>query len=270
MLTPSCPPWAVSIMSSRTSPIVSGVARPRAMCRFVDGSASIARTGPRLRWTRFWVISAAMVVLPVPPFPASAITFVITYLHLYRRRTIDGRRRETGDGRRAYVSRRLLPGLRSSVFGLDRRPSSIVYRHIFLPAILLRPYLRHAGEAGDLGVWKEERGGEAIIERVVGGQLKISHATGDLRQLTAGLARKQAHVGALDGRIAQEHETIPGEVRQQSDLNGLLDVDVLAEGSPDQDALDTAQVDPNAVGQDTEPSENGRLGPHQIADVDLG
>ena len=92
----------------------------------------------------------------------------------------------------------------------------------------------------------------------------------DLAYLAARIDGQQGDVGAEGAGVAQEPEALDGQVGQQTDLDGLLDVDVLAERPADEELLDVGDVDPDAAAQHGETGVHGRLGAQQAVDVGLG
>src|SRR4030042_6802684 len=66
--------------SSRRSPMEVWGATPRRLPRLESGSASMASTGPQPRSPSWVTKSAAIVVLPVPPLPATAMLLAMELL----------------------------------------------------------------------------------------------------------------------------------------------------------------------------------------------
>src|SRR4030042_3064787 len=66
--------------SSRRSPMEVWGATPRRLPRLESGSASMASTGPQPRRPSWVTSRAAMVVLPVPPLPATAMLLAMELL----------------------------------------------------------------------------------------------------------------------------------------------------------------------------------------------
>ncbi len=74
-------------MSSHTPAILDTASTPNDSARHEFGSASIARIEAFPRLARSFIISDAMVVLPVPPLPFTAITVPMgTFLYPYAER----------------------------------------------------------------------------------------------------------------------------------------------------------------------------------------
>ena len=65
-------------------------------------------------------------------------------------------------------------------------------------------------------------------------------------------------------------EPVPRQVRQESDDDGLLDIDVLAKGSPDQHAVNLRNADIEGPQHAHQTGVYGALGADQVLDVDLG
>ena len=84
------------------------------------------------------------------------------------------------------------------------------------------------------------------------------------------LDAQQRRVGALGAGVAEEVEALHRQVGQQADADGLLDVEVLAEGAADEDLLHVGEVDADAAAEHLEAGVDRRLGADQAADVRLG
>jgi len=173
------------------------------------------------------------------------------------------RTRRRRRGRRAVLAlRRRLDAGRRRVVALGRHGSAGT------PVALEQGAYRRKGI--EVGVRQEERRGVLVHERVVGRQLQVGHAPRDLAYLAARIDGQQGDVGAEGAGVAQEPEALDGQVGQQTDLDGLLDVDELAERSADQELLDVGDVDPDAAAQHGETGVHGRLRAQQAVDVGLG
>ena len=125
----------------------------------------------------------------------------------------------------------------------------------------------HAREAAEVGVRQEERRRVLVHEAVVGAQFEVGHLGGHVEHVVADVDAQQRRVGALGAGVAEEVEALHRLVGQQADADGLLDVDVLAEGAADEDLLHVGEVDADAVAQHLEAGVDRRLGAQQTGDV---
>ena len=126
------------------------------------------------------------------------------------------------------------------------------------------------GKPAEVGVRQEERRRVLVHEAVVGAQLEVGHLGGHVEDVVAHAHAQQRRVGALGAGVAEELEALHRLVGQQADADGLLDVDVLAEGAADEDLLHVGEVDADAAAQHLEARVDRRLGADQAADVRLG
>ena len=83
---------------------------------------------------------------------------------------------------------------------------------------------------------QKERFGELVHKGIVSRQLQVGHLAGDVHHILAHAGAHESRIGAQGRGVAQILEAFPGHVRQQPDLDGLLHVDVLAEGATEQAA----------------------------------
>ena len=82
--------------------------------------------------------------------------------------------------------------------------------------------------------------------------------------------QSERQIGSLHRGIAQVGEPLPRHIGQEADLDGLLDVDVLAKGSADEHPLDIGDGQAHALSKHGDAGIDGRLGAEQVLDVGLG
>ena len=174
-----------------------------------------------------------MVVLPVPPLPARAMVLVIG-IHLSscspgcareRRRRLEC---EAGGSRRPGCAAECRCRLGCAAWLRCRRPPE---------APAPRGTLSRS-------VWGRKR---ADMYSSMNGCRRSAPGRSSWRPRRArpgACSRRAARVGAQDAGVAEEAEALGRQVGQQADVDGLLDVDVLAEGAADEICSTSARSTP--------------------------
>ena len=156
-----------------------------------------------------------MVVLPVPPLPATAMVMVMVFRPFDR-------------------------------YGWPPRA-------LALPTLVVSSSALTEGKASRSVCGRKRAEVYSSMKLLSARELQVGHLGGDVEDVVAACSTQQERgVGAQGAGVAQEVEALQRQVGQQADLDGLLDVDVLAEGAADEYLLDVGQVDARRSRQSTE------------------